>query len=75
MFLLPSLILPYASLLAVGHQISSLTFLQDMKIPDCLLKFMKSKGISSPTPIQLQGLPVAYVSRFPYSLLALMRRY
>ncbi len=32
-----------------------------MKIPECLLKHMKSKGISTPTPIQLQGLPVAYV--------------
>ncbi|KLO17940.1 DEAD-domain-containing protein [Schizopora paradoxa] len=35
----------------------------DMKIPDCLLKFMKSKGISTPTPIQLQGLPVAFSGR------------
>jgi len=35
----------------------------DMKIPECLLKHMKSKGISTPTPIQLQGLPVAFSGR------------
>src|ERR1700759_4373540 len=33
-----------------------------MKIPRALLKFLKSKRITTPTPIQLQGLPVAYVS-------------
>ncbi|EPQ58533.1 P-loop containing nucleoside triphosphate hydrolase protein [Gloeophyllum trabeum ATCC 11539] len=36
---------------------------QDMKIPDALLKFLKSKRISMPTPIQLQGIPVAFSGR------------
>ena len=31
-----------------------------MKIPEPLLKNLKSKGINSPTPIQIQGIPVAY---------------
>ncbi|EJD08529.1 P-loop containing nucleoside triphosphate hydrolase protein [Fomitiporia mediterranea MF3/22] len=35
----------------------------DMKIPDVLLKNLKSKGIVSPTPIQTQGLPVALAGR------------
>jgi ATP-dependent RNA helicase DDX41 len=30
-----------------------------MKIPEPLLKQLKSKGITKPTPIQLQGIPVA----------------
>lgn len=34
---------------------------KDMRIPDALIKFLKSKGIVTPTPIQIQGLPVAYV--------------
>lgn len=33
-----------------------------MKLPDALLKFLKKNKIVSPTPIQLQGLPTAYVS-------------
>ncbi|TFY82145.1 hypothetical protein EWM64_g1873 [Hericium alpestre] len=35
----------------------------DMKIPDPLLKFLKSKRIMTPTPIQLQGIPVAFSGR------------
>ncbi|KDQ60557.1 hypothetical protein JAAARDRAFT_31516 [Jaapia argillacea MUCL 33604] len=35
----------------------------DMKIPDPILKFLKSKRITSPTPIQLQGIPVAFSGR------------
>jgi len=35
---------------------------QDMKIPDSMLQFLKSKKITTPTPIQLQGIPTAYVS-------------
>lgn len=33
----------------------------DMKIPDVMLKYLKSKRIVDPTPIQLQGMPVALV--------------
>ncbi|KAA1478752.1 P-loop containing nucleoside triphosphate hydrolase protein [Dentipellis sp. KUC8613] len=36
---------------------------RDMKVPEPLLKFLKSKRITSPTPIQLQGLPVAFAGR------------
>lgn len=39
----------------------------DMKIPDPLVKFLKSKRITKPTPIQLQGIPTAYVQRIPSS--------
>ncbi|KAL5513318.1 hypothetical protein ACEPAH_3717 [Sanghuangporus vaninii] len=35
----------------------------DMKIPEILVKHLKSKGIVSPTPIQIQGLPVALSGR------------
>ncbi|KAN0141354.1 P-loop containing nucleoside triphosphate hydrolase [Lactarius tabidus] len=35
----------------------------DMKIPYPLLKFLKSKRITTPTPIQLQGIPVAFSGR------------
>lgn len=31
----------------------------DMKIPDSMLKFLKSNKIVNPTPIQIQGMPVA----------------
>ncbi|KAH9967906.1 P-loop containing nucleoside triphosphate hydrolase protein [Russula dissimulans] len=36
---------------------------EDMKIPQPLLKFLKSKRIIDPTPIQLQGIPVAFSGR------------
>ncbi|KAH9946399.1 P-loop containing nucleoside triphosphate hydrolase protein [Epithele typhae] len=35
----------------------------DMKIPDPLVKFLKSKRILKPTPIQLQGIPTAFAGR------------
>ncbi|TFK46037.1 P-loop containing nucleoside triphosphate hydrolase protein [Heliocybe sulcata] len=35
----------------------------DMKIPEPLLRFLKSKRITVPTPIQLQGIPVAFSGR------------
>ncbi|KAH9171532.1 P-loop containing nucleoside triphosphate hydrolase protein [Lactarius sanguifluus] len=34
-----------------------------MKLPHPLLKFLKSKRITTPTPIQLQGIPVAFSGR------------
>jgi len=34
---------------------------QDMKIPEPILDYLRSKRIVNPTPIQLQGIPVAYV--------------
>jgi ATP-dependent RNA helicase DDX41 len=30
-----------------------------MKFPEPILKYLKEKKIDAPTPIQLQGLPVA----------------
>ncbi|KAJ1507891.1 hypothetical protein HMI54_003732 [Coelomomyces lativittatus] len=37
---------------------------KDMKIPSCLLSHLKHvKGIRHPTPIQIQGLPVAFSGR------------
>lgn len=36
---------------------------QDMKLPSPLLKYLKDKKIKAPTPIQLQGLPVALSGR------------
>ncbi|KAI0747791.1 P-loop containing nucleoside triphosphate hydrolase protein [Daedaleopsis nitida] len=35
----------------------------DMKIPEPLVKFLKSKRITKPTPIQLQGIPTAFAGR------------
>ena len=36
---------------------------QDMKFPTPILKALAAKGIKKPTPIQMQGLPVALASR------------
>ncbi|KAH9925315.1 P-loop containing nucleoside triphosphate hydrolase protein [Fomitopsis serialis] len=36
---------------------------QDMKVPETLVKFLKSKRITTPTPIQLQGIPTAFAGR------------
>ncbi|KAK7021055.1 hypothetical protein VNI00_017544 [Paramarasmius palmivorus] len=36
----------------------------DMKIPDSVLQHIKSKRITKPTPILLQGIPAAYVFLF-----------
>lgn len=33
--------------------------MQDMKLPRPLLDYLKDKKIMAPTPIQLQGIPVA----------------
>ncbi|KZT66838.1 DEAD-domain-containing protein [Daedalea quercina L-15889] len=35
----------------------------DMKVPETLVKFLKSKRITKPTPIQLQGIPTAFAGR------------
>ncbi|OJA11600.1 hypothetical protein AZE42_01960 [Rhizopogon vesiculosus] len=35
----------------------------DMKIPESMLHFLKSKKITTPTPIQLQGIPTAFAGR------------
>ncbi|PIL23700.1 transporter [Ganoderma sinense ZZ0214-1] len=35
----------------------------DMKVPDPLVKFLRSKRITKPTPIQLQGIPTAFAGR------------
>ncbi|KAI0807058.1 P-loop containing nucleoside triphosphate hydrolase protein [Fomes fomentarius] len=35
----------------------------DMKVPEVLVKFLKSKRITNPTPIQLQGIPTAFAGR------------
>lgn len=34
-----------------------------MKIPQPIIDYMKSKGIKSPTPIQLQGIPAVFAGR------------
>lgn len=36
---------------------------RDMKFPPAILKYLKSKGINRPTPIQVQGLPVVLSGR------------
>lgn len=36
---------------------------QDMKLPPPIIKYLKGKKILKPTPIQIQGIPTAYVNR------------
>ncbi|KAJ2920931.1 hypothetical protein H1R20_g16168, partial [Candolleomyces eurysporus] len=36
---------------------------RDMKVPQPILDYLKSKKITSPTPIQLQGIPAAFSGR------------
>ncbi|KAI8640950.1 hypothetical protein BD408DRAFT_444781 [Parasitella parasitica] len=36
---------------------------QDMKLPEPILKYLKDKNIEKPSPIQIQGLPVALTGR------------
>ncbi|KAF9582516.1 hypothetical protein BGW38_000112 [Lunasporangiospora selenospora] len=36
---------------------------RDMKLPRPILDYLKNKGIKIPTPIQMQGLPVAFSGR------------
>ena len=52
-----------AVLISYGCGISQL--LQDMKLPQPLLDYLKKKKIAAPTPIQLQGVPVACVVCHP----------
>lgn len=42
---------------------SRLTAIQDMKLPTPILKYLKSKGILKPSPIQTQGIPTALQGR------------
>ncbi|CAO1617297.1 unnamed protein product [Jaminaea pallidilutea] len=50
--------------LADGMDIPPLiTNFQDMKVPPCLIKHFRSKGIKKPTSIQMQGLPTAFSGR------------
>ncbi|KAF9475315.1 DEAD-domain-containing protein [Pholiota conissans] len=51
---------PY-SFPAIG--IVLLMSIQDMKIPEPILDYLRSKRIVNPTPIQLQGIPVAFSGR------------
>lgn len=34
-----------------------------MKLPPPIIKYLKGKKILKPTPIQIQGIPTAYVNR------------
>jgi len=43
---------------------------KDLRFPKPILQKLKDKGIKNPTPIQIQGLPVAYVP--PPPLLSLL---
>lgn len=36
---------------------------RDMKIPECLIQHLKAKGITKPTPIQIQGIPTLLTGR------------
>ena len=36
-----------------------ITNFRDMKFPKPILRYLEQKGIKKPTPIQIQGLPVA----------------
>lgn len=42
---------------AIPYPITSFSF---MKLPPPILHHLEGKGITRPTPIQLQGLPVVY---------------
>jgi len=37
--------------------------LQDMKVPPAIISYLSSKGIKTPTPIQMQGIPTAFTGR------------
>lgn len=50
--------------LADGMDIPPLiTNFRDMKIPKCIIEYLLTKGIKTPTPIQMQGLPTAFSGR------------
>ena len=36
---------------------------RDMKLPACLISALKRKGITTPSPIQMQGIPAAFTGR------------
>ena len=36
---------------------------RDMKVPVCIIEYLRTKGIQGPTPIQMQGLPTALSGR------------
>lgn len=40
-----------------------ITNFRDMKIPKCIVDYLLTKGIKTPTPIQMQGLPTAFTGR------------
>ena len=44
-----------------------------MKFPQLLLDALKKKGITHPTPIQIQGIPAVYVIRDVYVEFIIMR--
>ena len=47
-----------------GHDIPPpVSSFEDMKLPKQVLRLLESKGISAPTPIQMQGLPVLLSGR------------
>ncbi|KAJ9510876.1 hypothetical protein QJQ45_027716 [Haematococcus lacustris] len=47
-----------------GHNVPPpITNFKDMKMPPCILRTLEAKGIKKPTPIQIQGLPVALAGR------------
>lgn len=50
--------------LADGMDIPPLiTNFRDMKIPKCVVDYLLTMGIKTPTPIQMQGLPTAFTGR------------
>lgn len=51
------------SFVSTGRLLTAKWLPQDMKLPKPLLDYLKKKKISAPTPIQLQGLPVAFSGR------------
>ncbi|WFD42817.1 RNA helicase [Malassezia psittaci] len=51
-------------IVAEGEHIPQpLTHFRDMKLPECIINYLKTKNITKPTPIQMQGLPVALSGR------------
>ncbi|GAM21405.1 hypothetical protein SAMD00019534_045800 [Acytostelium subglobosum LB1] len=51
-------------ILVTGENIPPpITSFKDMKLPPTVIDYLKKKGIKKPTPIQIQGLPVAFSGR------------
>ncbi|PWN51317.1 putative DEAD-box ATP-dependent RNA helicase 35 [Violaceomyces palustris] len=40
-----------------------ITNFRDMKVPQCVIDYLKTKNIVKPSPIQMQGLPTAFSGR------------